>query len=174
MSQFMSMYTSVARGIARASWAVGRNLAQRAAGAQLASSNRQPAVGAFDHRGLYQGSRPPRPVLNGEFPMGCFLSVTGRTGPPVGIPEQRMRLHACIVGPSGAGKTRSIIVPWIVAAVRSGYSVVSIDVKGDMLDLVRVEVQRQGAPLNVRARKLDYTNPQRSARWNWLETIEAI
>ncbi|HEX5407644.1 MAG TPA: type IV secretory system conjugative DNA transfer family protein [Pseudonocardiaceae bacterium] len=170
MSGFLSMYMSVARGVARASWGAGRAVAQQVAGAQLAASNR--STSAFDHRGLYSRARPPG-VLRGEFPLGHFLSASGRVGRPVGIPEPQMRLHACVIGPSGAGKTRSVIVPWIIAAVRSGYSVVSIDVKGDMLDLVRAEVQRQGVPLNVRAHKLDYTDPRRSARWNWLQTIDS-
>ena len=89
------------------------------------------------------------------------------------IPEEQLRLNACVIGPPGAGKTRSVVVPWIVAAARSGYSVVTIDVKGDLLDLVRAEVARQGVPLGVRARSLDYTRPQRSLRWNWLETIDS-
>lgn len=174
MSQLFSIYTSVARGVARASWAAGRTVTQQISGAQLAWRSRTPAAGTFDYRGLHQGSKPPRPLVGGEFHVGRFLSVAGAVGPPVGIPEPQMRLHACVVGPSGAGKTRSLIVPWIVAAVRSGYSVVNIDVKGDMLDLVRAEVGRQGgAPLNVRARKLDYVDPQRSVRWNWLESIDS-
>ena len=77
------------------------------------------------------------------------------------------------MGPPGAGKTRFVIVPWIVAAARAGYSVVCLDVKGDMLDLVRDEVRRQGPPLGVRARSLDYTRPQQSARWNWLASIDS-
>ena len=173
MSDFMSMYGSVARGIVRASWAAGRGIAQRVGDAQLAAANRVPAAGAFDHRGLYPGSRPPRVIVDGEFPIGRFLSTAGRTGRPVGIPEPHIRMHACVVGPSGAGKTRSVIVPWIVAAARCGYSVVSIDVKGDMLDLVRAEVGRQGAPLNMLVRKLDYTDPRRSAKWNWLQTVDS-
>ncbi|MTD54789.1 type IV secretory system conjugative DNA transfer family protein [Amycolatopsis pithecellobii] len=172
MSGIMSMYLSMLRGVAHTSRAVGRGLAERAASAQLAARHQVPA-GGFDFRGLLQGSRPPRWLVDSEFPLGRFLSSTGKIGAPVGIPEQAIRLHACVVGPSGAGKTRSIIVPWIVAAVRSGYSVVTIDVKGDLLDLVRDEVGRQGAPLNVRARKLDYTDPRRSVRWNWLQTIDS-
>jgi type IV secretory pathway TraG/TraD family ATPase VirD4 len=171
MAGFMSMYAAMARGAVRASMAIGRGAAERVGSAQLAAHQQQ--SGTFDLRGLHQGARPPRPFQSGEFPLGRFLSVKGRLGRVVGVPEYAIRRHACVVGPSGAGKTRSVVVPWIVAAVRCGYSVVSIDVKGDMLDLVRAEVQRQGTPLNVRAHKIDYTCPQQSARWNWLESVDS-
>ncbi|MDS0132738.1 MULTISPECIES: type IV secretory system conjugative DNA transfer family protein [unclassified Amycolatopsis] len=173
MSGVLSMYTAVAKGVMRTSAAVGRAVAERVGSAQLAADGRRRAVGPFDHRGLYQGSRAPGALTTGEFPLGRFVSVKGRRGAPVGLSDAQLRLHACVVGPSGAGKTRSVIVPWTVAALRCGYSVVCVDVKGDLLDTVRAEVQAQGNPLGVRARKIDYTDPARSARWNWLQSIDS-
>lgn len=169
MSGILSMYTAMLRGVGRASMAAGRGVAERVGSATL--QTRHQRTGAFDLRGLHQGSRPP--YRGGEFPLGRHLVANGKVGSVIGVPEVAMRRHACVIGPSGAGKTRSVVVPWIVAAVRCGYSVVSIDVKGDMLDLVRTEVQRQGVPLGVRARKIDYTRPQQSARWNWLQSIDS-
>jgi hypothetical protein len=173
MTPVFSLYSSIARGAWRLSSAGGRALTQRAGGAILARHHAAPRPGNFDYRGLYQASRPPQHLREGEFPVGRYLSATGRTGPHVGIPEPALRLHACVIGPPGAGKTRSIIIPWIVAAARCGYSVVSVDVKGDLLDSVRQEVQRQGTPLNVQGRNLDYTRPSKSLRWNWLEAIDS-
>lgn len=43
MPPFMSFYSSLAHGIAKASWAAGRHVTQRAAEAQLAWTNRQPS-----------------------------------------------------------------------------------------------------------------------------------
>ncbi|WP_326951794.1 type IV secretory system conjugative DNA transfer family protein [Amycolatopsis sp. NBC_01307] len=169
----LSMYTALAKGVVRTSTAAGRAMAERIGSAQLAADGRRQSVGAYDHRGLYQGSRAPAVLTADEFPLGRFVSVKGRRGAAVGLPETQLRLHACVVGPSGAGKTRSVIVPWVVAALRCGYSVVCVDVKGDLLGAVGAEVRAQGSPLGVRARKIDYTDPARSARWNWLEGIDS-
>ncbi len=173
MGAVLSLYAAAVRMMFRVSMSLGRSLSTGLMSASLRRRHALPAVGQFDYRGLYQRRRPPAELLGQGFPIGRFVSADLRIRGPVAIPEEQLRLNACVIGPPGAGKTRSVVVPWIVAAARSGYSVVTIDVKGDLLDLVRAEVARQGVPLGVRARSLDYTRPQRSLRWNWLETIDS-
>jgi type IV secretory pathway TraG/TraD family ATPase VirD4 len=174
VQQILGLYFAVLRFIFRSSWALGRRVSVAlGSGALRRKSGSVHLTGQRDYRGLYQGSRPPAVLASGEFPVGRFVNAKGRTREVVGIPESAMRLNACVIGPPGAGKTRFVIVPWIVAAVRAGYSVVTLDVKGDMLDLVRQEVRRQGQRLGVRARSLDYTRSQQSLRWNWLDSVDS-
>jgi type IV secretory pathway TraG/TraD family ATPase VirD4 len=172
VQQIFALYAAVLRGVLRASWFLGGALSRRLHDALLRRRSALPGPGAFDYRGLAQGG--PTPALRqGPFPIGTWLTGNGGGGTPVGIPDQQLRLNACVVGPPGAGKTRYVVVPWIVAAARAGYSVLCVDVKGDMLDQVREHVRDRGIRLNVRARTLDYGRPNRSIRWNWLEAIDS-
>ncbi|MEV6487425.1 type IV secretory system conjugative DNA transfer family protein [Actinoplanes sp. NPDC051633] len=172
MEMVLRLWMAVTRMIFRGAWGIGKAVTRGAANHSLGrNAKRAIAPGQHDYRGVVDGRRPPA-VLTGEFPVGHFLSPSVGVRGPVGIPEPAVRHNACVIGPPGAGKTRYVIVPWIVAALRSGYSVVTIDVKGDMLDLVRAAVQGQ-PPLNVRARALDYTRPANSLRWSWLADLDS-
>ena len=175
MDDVFRIYAAATRGVARAAWKVTRLASRTAAEASLSrKASRQSIMpGQLDYRGVLDDrSRAAR--INGEFPVGYFLSpARGSLAVPMGIPEPAVRLNTCVVGPPGAGKTRHVIVPWIVAAVRCGYSVVCIDVKGDMLDLVRERVRAEARPLGIRPRSLDYTRPSSSMRWSWLSGLDS-
>jgi len=133
----------------------------------------------------YRGLTPPNAVemlrtttLDGSlFPVGHVVEVRNpdnqfHPGPafPIGVPFDILRQHAIIVGRSGSGKTTSIIVPWIYAALFSS-SVVAFDAKGDMLDDVLELCGRNGRH-GVPAGKWDYTDPGNSLSWNWVADID--
>lgn len=173
MNWVISLYTTVIRSLFRLSWSLGRHASTAIQSATLRRRFIRSGTGSYDYRGLVHARRAPASLLGCPLPLGHFLSSDFRRGHRVGLPAEQLRLNACVIGPPGAGKTHSIIVPWIVAAARAGFSVVTLDVKGDLLDAVRAEVGRQGTPLGIRARSIDYTRPQRSARWNWLASIDS-
>ncbi|GAB3171917.1 hypothetical protein GCM10027259_07800 [Micromonospora palomenae] len=172
MEKILRMLMAVTRAVMRVSWGLGRAASRSAANAALTrQATRALQPGQHDYRGVVQDRRRPRELI-GEFPVGHYLSPVSGLQAPAGIPEPAVRHNVCVVGPPGAGKTRYVIVPWIIAAIRAGYGVVCLDVKGDMLDLVRAQVRGQ-PPLNIRARALDYTRPKQSLRWNWLAGLDS-
>jgi len=69
-----------------------------------------------------------------------------------------------------AGKTYGVLIPWIHAALRSGQSVVAIDVKGDLLDEIQKFGQRHGSS-GARAAKWDFADPSRSISWSWIAEL---
>jgi hypothetical protein len=133
----------------------------------------------------YRGLAPPGTVEmlrltlpDGRlFPVGHVVEVRTpmngfQPGPlfPIGVPFDILRHHAVIVGRSGSGKTRYVIVPWIYAALHSS-SVVALDAKGDMLDLVMEHASGRGSH-HVPAGKWDYTDPAGSMSWDWIADID--
>jgi type IV secretory pathway TraG/TraD family ATPase VirD4 len=134
----------------------------------------------YDYRGITTPAAVQMlhaPTPDGRlFPVGDVLEVRAppnfHPGPafPVGVPARHLGSHAAIVGRSGSGKTRFVVVPWIHSAMRSS-SVVSLDAKGDMLDLIREYVEQHGR-LGVPAGKWDYTDPDNSMCWNWIDDID--
>jgi type IV secretory pathway TraG/TraD family ATPase VirD4 len=126
--------------------------------------------GYYDYRGVLDVRRVPAELQQATFSLGRYLSPGRSQRVPIGLPEGALSLHVTLVGPTGAGKTTGIVVPWMVAAVRAGWSVVTIDVKGDLLARVQNEV---GHSLGGIAGAVDYTDPHRSLRWNWLAEVDS-
>ncbi|PTT69219.1 hypothetical protein DBR22_04415 [Arthrobacter sp. HMWF013] len=86
-----------------------------------------------------------------------------------GFPSSVIDGHVLLAGKQGSGKTSSIIAPWIAAGVAAGYSVITVDVKGDLMDQVRAN----GLPTGARISEIDYRKPETSARWNWLAELDS-
>lgn len=126
--------------------------------------------GYFDYRHVLDGKKfSRRPV--GPFRLGRAIAPARHKAKwPVGLTEGEVSRHVAVVGPSGSGKTFGVMVPWMVAALQTGASVVAIDVKGDLHDAVGTYRQRFG-PLGCAAVTLDYTRPARSKSWNWVEPL---
>lgn len=127
----------------------------------------------YDFRGVLSLRGVPGDLRHAEFPLGRYVHPSKGPRDPIALPEGVVAHHAAVVGPAGSGKTTSIIIPWIVAGLRAGWSVVTIDVKGNLMDRVRAAVQASGQPLGVRAAALDYTRPAESVRWNWLAEMDS-
>lgn len=103
----------------------------------------------------------------------------GRLVHPQRGSQQRMRLgwevvrrHVAVAGPSGSGKTANVFVPWIVDALETGIPVVAVDVKGDLLQLIRAELDRRNhSKLGVPVFHWDIMAPTESRPWNPLAEL---
>jgi type IV secretory pathway TraG/TraD family ATPase VirD4 len=127
----------------------------------------------YDYRGLLALRSVPPELQAAEFPLGRYIDPGKGSRQAIGLPEGIVGHHVGVVGPPGSGKTSRVIVPWMVAALRAGWSVVAIDVKGDLRDQVKGSVQRSGRPVGLRAVSLDYTQPAQSVKWNWLDEMDS-
>ncbi|MGP4996032.1 type IV secretory system conjugative DNA transfer family protein [Glutamicibacter ardleyensis] len=143
----------------------------------LGPGDMPPASGAgngyFDYRGVLNLVHPPYELQRAEFPLGRLLHPRKGAQEPIGLPAHILDRNVAVVGPPNSGKTFGLVVPWIIAGLRSGYSVVSIDVKGNLLQEVRDAVTASGKPLGVKTKSLDYTQPIRSDSWNWVAEIDS-
>jgi type IV secretory pathway TraG/TraD family ATPase VirD4 len=122
----------------------------------------------LDYRGV--AAWPEAKNLDGcQFPLGSYCDLQkGRRVGAVGLPAEVLSRHAVVVGPAGSGKTYSLIVPWLLAALSAGWSVVAVDVKGDLREsfLDFKDAQGHGA-LGAKLTRWDFTDPRRSAPWEW-------
>lgn len=183
MGTSWQIFTALAKGTAKASTALGR-----AVGGQVESAiaNR----GAFAARSGILGPGDPSPPPNsgdiydyrglisarqlrnvaGALPLG--YAIEPRRGPvsPIGVPAEVLEQHAAIIGPTGAGKTSSLVVPWIAGALRDGHSVIAVDVTGNLFDKIR-EYARNTGPLGARVAVWDFARPANSVTWSWLEDL---
>src|SRR5487761_1714993 len=129
--------------------------------------------GYYDYRGVVDWKRAPGPLQNAEFPLGRLLHPSKGVRQSIALRTGDVERHVTVVGPAGSGKTRWVVVPWIVAALRAGWSVVAIDVKPILKNQVRDAVRESGQPLGIRAQSLDYTDPARSVKWNWCAELDS-
>ena len=123
------------------------------------------AGGWLDYRGAADARRLRG--LDGPFELGRLYDLRrGKAVRPVGLEPHDVFQHAFVAGPTGAGKTTGLIVPWVLAALRCGMSVVCVDVKGDMLERVERAAGQRPAGTAVRATTWDFRHA-RSASWRW-------
>lgn len=130
------------------------------------------AVDYLDYRGTATG--PEVRNLAGEgFPTGAFIDFQrSRIADPINIPGPVMNLHALVVGPAGSGKTAGVIVPWITAALLSGWAVIAVDVKGDLCEDLLAFNQSYGDPaITALVKKWDFMDPQGSHIWEWTSEL---
>jgi type IV secretory pathway TraG/TraD family ATPase VirD4 len=108
-----------------------------------------------------------------EFPLGALVDLRRRRlRGPIGLPDVALHRHAIVVGPSGSGKTVSLLLPWMYAALAAGWSVVAVDVKGDLREDFLSYKQSLGAgPLGARMIKWDFTKPDKSIAWEWISEL---
>jgi type IV secretory pathway TraG/TraD family ATPase VirD4 len=128
-------------------------------------------VDYLDYRGV--AAWPEARNLTGlEFGLGAFLDLRRRRGRgPIGLPGSALNRHAVVIGPAGAGKTAGLLLPWMHAALTSGWSVVALDVKGDLREEFLVYKGRHGGVPGARLRRWDFTDPRNSTSWNWLAEL---
>lgn len=147
---------------------------------------RQGIIGPWDpppppHLGGYLDfsgvARPEDVSGNGaDFPLGWYVVPRKRWEPreEVGLTAEAANAHTVVFGASTAGKTTSIIAPWIFAGMRAGYLVVAIDLKGnnDLIDKVGQYAASQPAIPDVRVGVFDYNSPATSMSWNWIADLQ--
>ena len=100
--------------------------------------------------------------------LGRYLHPKGRRGSPLYLPLNSLKKHCAVIAPSGSGKTESIIIPWTLELLHQGASVITIDVKGDLITRFGDSVQNLGC-------RLWYWNagdPACSHKWNWLDEVD--
>ena len=78
--------------------------------------------------------------------------------------------HTFVIGETGCGKTRRVILPTIRIAAKTGRSMVITDPKGEIYKKTGEAVKRKGYDVLV----LNFRDPGRSVRWNPLEMIERL
>jgi type IV secretory pathway TraG/TraD family ATPase VirD4 len=128
-------------------------------------------TGLWDYRGVARPGDIARAAV--DFPLGRYREPRRWSARhEIGLPEAIANEHTIVLGPTRSGKTASIIAPWIHRALGLGYSVVAVDVKGG--DDLLAEIKRYSTysgSLGVPVIKWDYTDPARSASWDWVADL---
>lgn len=129
--------------------------------------------GYWDYRGVARPSDIAPGAL--DFPLGRYREPRRWTAKyEIGISERIANEHSLVLGPTRSGKTASIIAPWIYHAIRLGYSVLAVDVKGrdDLIGEVKRYSVHHGS-LGAPVLKWDYNDPARSVSWNWISDLRS-
>lgn len=129
--------------------------------------------GYFDYRRVLDIRSVPQHLRTAPFSLGQFVRPARGPIGPIGLPLEALRQHAIVAGRTGGGKTTGIVVPWVIGALAEGCSVVTVDVKGDLLDKIVAEVAAMGLTLGARKVSLDYTRPSTSVKWNWIAELDS-
>ncbi len=78
-------------------------------------------------------------------------------------------LHCFVIGDSGCGKTRRVILPTIRLMSKSGESMVVADPKGELYRSTANVLRDKGYTVHI----LNFRNPNRGNRWNPLAIIDS-
>lgn len=171
-----------ARTGARTGEAVGARMALRSAGrgarrGYLAPGDPPPPPTTtsdyLDYRGVASW-REASGLEDCQFPLGAYVDLgKGRCRGPIGLPAEVLNRHSVVVGPAGSGKTYSLLIPWMYAALMHGWSVVAVDVKGDLREGFLDFKEAHGGPgaLGARLTKWDFTDPRQSSPWEWMAEL---
>ena len=172
------------RGGARAGSRLGESLGS---GLAVRSGSRGPRRGY-----LAPGDPPPPPTATADyldyrgvatwqearnleaqpFTLGTFLDLRrGRPRGGIGLPEPALNRHAVVVGPAGSGKTAGLLIPWTYSALASGWSVVAVDVKGDLSEQFLDYRSRHGPIPGAVLHKWDFADPAHSTSWSWMAEL---
>lgn len=78
--------------------------------------------------------------------------------------------HCFVIGDSGCGKSRRVILPTIRLLAKTGESMVISDPKGELYRTTSESLRKKGYDVLV----LNFRNPARGNRWNPLEMVERL
>jgi type IV secretory pathway TraG/TraD family ATPase VirD4 len=163
-------------GAASSARAASRIGARQAGRGYLAPGDPTPSPTVSTDYLDYRGTATWNEVKNleaGEFPLGAFIDFQRRRlMGPIGLPADLLNRHAIVVGPAGSGKTAGLLIPWIWSALADGWSVVAVDVKGDLKeDLVAYNLSLGVPDIPIPVRKWDFMDPQQSVVWEWMAEL---
>lgn len=82
----------------------------------------------------------------------------------------RPELHTFVIGDSGCGKTRRVILPAIKLIAKSGESMVIADPKGELYRKTGKALEAKGYKVKI----INFRNPSLGCRWNPLQEIERL
>lgn len=82
----------------------------------------------------------------------------------------REEMHTFIIGETGCGKTRRVIMPMIRLMAKTGQSMVIADPKGELYRNTANALRDKGYKVMV----LNFRNPSRGSRWNPLGIVETM
>jgi type IV secretory pathway TraG/TraD family ATPase VirD4 len=134
----------------------------------LAPGDNSPPADRYQDYSDYRGVAAERELTGlcgGAVSLGRYQHPRGKLGSNLSLPISLLHRNCAVIGPPGSGKTEGIIIPWILQLLQNGHSVVTVDVKGDLIDRLRGEVTRLG----VRSWYWNFGDGARSQRWNWLD-----
>lgn len=159
-----------------ASWIANRG--RKAASRGLIGPWDPPPPAGFGGYVDYAGVATPSDVNCPDwwFPLGRYVKPKHpwTPGPEIGLSFQEANRHSLVVAPTRAGKTASMIAPWIVAGIQAGYTVVAIDVKGQR-DLIGEVTRYRDATSpgeQIRLVNWDYQDPAHSRQWNFFAELD--
>lgn len=126
----------------------------------------------------YSGVARPRDILCRDwwFPLGRYVMPKHpwAAEQPIGLSMAEANRHTAILGVTRAGKTTSIIAPWIVEGLAANYVVVALDIKGknDLLNEIKTyrDVAYPGS--HFRINQWNYADPQVSRSWNFIRELD--
>ena len=136
----------------------------------LGPADRDRVIVPTDNYLDYRGLATEREILalrEGDLPLGYYVSPYGEEGSPLFLPMHLLYRGCLIVGPTGSGKTESLVIPWILSLLEQGASVVTVDVKGELYERLASEVEDLGARVWYWC-----CGDFRSQAWNWLENLQ--
>lgn len=120
----------------------------------------------WDYRGVAQESEL-RQLFQGTVSLGIYRHPKRGRGRSLYLPAESLHRNCAVIGPPGSGKTEGIIIPWTLELLSSGYSVVTVDIKGDLFDRLQGTAQKMG----VQVWYWNPADPARSRSWNWLDEV---
>jgi type IV secretory pathway TraG/TraD family ATPase VirD4 len=130
-------------------------------------------AGTFDYRGLAR-ARELAPAA-GAYRLGRLRRPDHGwklLDEELGLSQQDIVRHAIVVGPVGAGKTDSFVIPWIYGALAGGRSVLAVDVRGDLWPALRHYGAGRGQ-LNAKVYRWDHRDPGASSSWRWIDELDS-
>jgi type IV secretory pathway TraG/TraD family ATPase VirD4 len=156
------------RGIALLLKAAGIHLLNSSSSRSIVGPNGrpQPSGGDFHDYGGVAGEGELSGAASGVS-LGNYFDPRGRIGKRLFIEPRVLHRHCAVIGPAGSGKTHGIINPWVLELLQQGSSVVTVDVKGELMNTLG----RQAAALGVRVWYWDSSQPRYSQGWNWLAEV---
>jgi len=121
----------------------------------------------MDYRGVAE-EYEVKELSNGVVSLGRYLHPHGRQGRQLFMPAEVLKRHSAVIGRTGAGKTEGVVIPWVTGLLKNGYSVVAVDVLGNLVDRLSSEAKKLGC----RFWYWNGNNPSKSDSWNWLNEIK--
>lgn len=97
---------------------------------------------------------------------GVVLTQVGKDK----IATTKEEMHTFVIGETGCGKTRRVILPTIRLMAKSGQSMIITDPKGEIYKKTAKALKDKGYVINV----LNFRDPSRSDRWNPLQLVESL